>query len=64
MPDQPLAHAPGVERADVRERDVEQDVRRSMAFSDHLVCLQKGTVRLAGPSQSRSLDEVRRAYFG
>ena len=43
---------------------VEQDVRRSMAFSDHLVCLQKGTVRLTGPSQSRSLDEVRRAYFG
>jgi branched-chain amino acid transport system ATP-binding protein len=43
---------------------VEQDVRRSLAFSDHLVCLHKGTVRLAGPSQSRSLDEVRRAYFG
>ena len=43
---------------------VEQDVRRSMAFSDHLVCLHKGTVRLAGPSRSRSLDEVRRAYFG
>ncbi len=43
---------------------VEQDVRRSIAFSDHLVCLHKGTVRLAGSSQSRSLDEVRRAYFG
>jgi branched-chain amino acid transport system ATP-binding protein len=43
---------------------VEQDVRRSMAFSDHLVCLHKGTVRLAGPSAERSLDEVRRAYFG
>ena len=41
---------------------VEQDVARSLAFSDHLVCLQKGTVRLAGAS--RSLDEVRRAYFG
>ena len=43
---------------------VEQDVRRALAFSDHVVCLHKGTVRLAGPSQSRSLDEVRRAYFG
>jgi branched-chain amino acid transport system ATP-binding protein len=43
---------------------VEQDVARSLAFSDHLVCLHKGTVRLAGSSRSRSLDEVRRAYFG
>ena len=43
---------------------VEQDVQRSLAFSDHLVCLHKGTVRLAGASRSRSLDEVRRAYFG
>jgi branched-chain amino acid transport system ATP-binding protein len=43
---------------------VEQDVRRSLAFSDHLICLHKGTVRLAGPSRSQSLDEVRRAYFG
>jgi branched-chain amino acid transport system ATP-binding protein len=43
---------------------VEQDVARALAFSDHLVCLQKGTVRLAGASRSRSLDEVRRAYFG
>jgi len=43
---------------------VEQDVRKSMAFSDHLVCLHKGTVRLAGRSQAQSLDEVRRAYFG
>jgi branched-chain amino acid transport system ATP-binding protein len=43
---------------------VEQDVAKGMAFSDHLVCLHKGTVRLAGPSRTRSLDEVRRAYFG
>jgi len=43
---------------------VEQDVRKSLAFSDHLVCLHKGTVRLAGASRSRTLDEVRRAYFG
>jgi branched-chain amino acid transport system ATP-binding protein len=43
---------------------VEQDVHRSLAFSDHLVCLHKGTVRLAGASARRSLDEVRRAYFG
>jgi branched-chain amino acid transport system ATP-binding protein len=43
---------------------VEQDVQRSLAFSDHLVCLHKGTVRLAGASRSRSLEEVRRAYFG
>jgi len=43
---------------------VEQDVHRSIAFSDHLVCLHKGTVRLAGSSRSQSLDEVRRAYFG
>ncbi|HEX7839981.1 MAG TPA: ABC transporter ATP-binding protein [Kofleriaceae bacterium] len=43
---------------------VEQDVHRSLAFSDHLICLHKGTVRLAGASRQRSLDEVRRAYFG
>jgi branched-chain amino acid transport system ATP-binding protein len=43
---------------------VEQDVRKSMAFSDHLVCLHKGSVRLAGRSQAQSLDDVRRAYFG
>jgi len=43
---------------------VEQDVRRSLAFSDHLVCLHKGTVRLARPSHGSSVDEVRRAYFG
>jgi branched-chain amino acid transport system ATP-binding protein len=43
---------------------VEQDVGKSLAFSDHLVCLHKGTVRLAGASRSRTLDEVRRAYFG
>ena len=43
---------------------VEQDVRRGMAFSDHLVCLQKGAVKLAGRSEVPSLDEVRRAYFG
>ena len=43
---------------------VEQDVRRSLAFSEHMICLHKGTVRLAGPSQASSLDEVRRAYFG
>jgi branched-chain amino acid transport system ATP-binding protein len=43
---------------------VEQDVRRSVAFSDHLICLHKGSVRLAGESRARSLDEVRRAYFG
>ena len=43
---------------------VEQDVSRSLAFSDHLVCLHKGTVRLAGASRSQSLGEVRRAYFG
>jgi branched-chain amino acid transport system ATP-binding protein len=43
---------------------VEQDIRRGLAFSDHLVCLQKGTVKLAGRSDAPSLDEVRRAYFG
>jgi branched-chain amino acid transport system ATP-binding protein len=43
---------------------VEQDVPRGLAFSDHLICLHKGTVRLAGRSRSCSLDEVRRAYFG
>ncbi|HMG24740.1 MAG TPA: ATP-binding cassette domain-containing protein [Kofleriaceae bacterium] len=43
---------------------VEQDVHRSLAFSDHLVCLHKGTVRLSGGSRSHTLDEVRRAYFG
>jgi branched-chain amino acid transport system ATP-binding protein len=43
---------------------VEQDVHRALAFSDRLVCLHKGTVRLSGASRGRSLDEVRRAYFG
>jgi branched-chain amino acid transport system ATP-binding protein len=43
---------------------VEQDVRRSLVFSDHLICLHKGTVRLRGPSRTSSIDEVRRAYFG
>ena len=43
---------------------VEQDVHRALVFSDHLVCLHKGTVRLSGASRGRSLDEVRRAYFG
>ena len=43
---------------------VEQDVRRSLAFSDHVVCLRKGRVCLEGPSATRTLDEVRRAYFG
>ena len=43
---------------------VEQDVTRSIAFSDHLVCLHQGVIRLEGPSASRSLEEVRRAYFG
>jgi branched-chain amino acid transport system ATP-binding protein len=43
---------------------VEQDVARGLGFSDHVVCLHRGTVRLAGPSQARSLEEVRRAYFG
>ena len=43
---------------------VEQDVRRGIAFSDHLVCLQKGAVKLAGRSDATGLEEVRRAYFG
>jgi branched-chain amino acid transport system ATP-binding protein len=43
---------------------VEQSVPQSLAFSDHLICLHKGTVRLAGTSRSQSLDDVRRAYFG
>ena len=43
---------------------VEQDVRKSLAFSDHVVCLHKGSVRLTGRSQAQSLDDVRRAYFG
>jgi branched-chain amino acid transport system ATP-binding protein len=43
---------------------VEQDVSRGLSFSDHLICLHKGTVRLAGLSRSHSLDEVRQAYFG
>ncbi|HKE19968.1 MAG TPA: ABC transporter ATP-binding protein [Kofleriaceae bacterium] len=43
---------------------VEQDVARGLAFSDHVVCLHRGTVRLAGRSPARSLEEVRRAYFG
>ena len=43
---------------------VEQDVARSVGFSDHLICLHKGSVRLAGASAAHSLDAVRAAYFG
>jgi len=43
---------------------VEQDVQRGVASSDHLVCLHKGSVRLAAASRAVTLDEVRRAYFG
>jgi branched-chain amino acid transport system ATP-binding protein len=43
---------------------VEQDVQRGLDFSDHLICLHKGTVRLTAASRTCSLDEVRRAYFG
>jgi branched-chain amino acid transport system ATP-binding protein len=43
---------------------VEQDIRRGVEFSDHLLCLHKGSVRLAGSSRSHSLEDVRRAYFG
>jgi branched-chain amino acid transport system ATP-binding protein len=43
---------------------VEQDVQRGLDFSDHLICLHKGTVRLTAASRACSLDEVRRAYFG
>jgi branched-chain amino acid transport system ATP-binding protein len=43
---------------------VEQEVTRSLSFSDNVVCLHQGVVRLAGRSADRSLDEVRRAYFG
>ena len=43
---------------------VEQDVRRGLAFSDRVVCLHKGRVRLEGPAATCTLDEVRRAYFG
>jgi branched-chain amino acid transport system ATP-binding protein len=43
---------------------VEQDVRRGVEFADHLLCLHKGSVRLAGASRAHSFDEVRRAYFG
>ncbi|HWM84542.1 MAG TPA: ABC transporter ATP-binding protein [Kofleriaceae bacterium] len=43
---------------------VEQDVTRSLAFSDHMICLHRGVVRLEGRSGTRSLEEVRHAYFG
>jgi branched-chain amino acid transport system ATP-binding protein len=43
---------------------VEQDVQLSLAFSDQLICLHKGTVRLAGASRSHTIDDVRQAYFG
>jgi branched-chain amino acid transport system ATP-binding protein len=43
---------------------VEQDVHHSLAFSDQLICLHKGTVRLAGASRSHTIDDVRQAYFG
>ena len=43
---------------------VEQDVTRSLAFSDHMICLHRGAVRLEGRSGTRSLEEVRHAYFG
>jgi branched-chain amino acid transport system ATP-binding protein len=43
---------------------VEQDVARGVAFSDHLICLHKGGIRLAAGSRACTLDDVRQAYFG
>lgn len=43
---------------------VEQDVARSCAVSDHLVCMLKGRVTLAGASEAQSRDRIAAAYFG
>jgi len=43
---------------------VEQDLRRAMEASDHLVCLLEGRVALAAASSELSRDLVVAAYFG
>jgi len=43
---------------------VEQDLRRAMAASDHLVCLLEGRVALAGASSEVTRELVVAAYFG
>jgi branched-chain amino acid transport system ATP-binding protein len=43
---------------------VEQDLHRSMATCDDLVCLLEGRVALAGPVTDLTRDQVVAAYFG
>lgn len=43
---------------------VEQDVARACAVSDHMLCLLKGRVTLAGQSAEASPAQVAAAYFG
>jgi branched-chain amino acid transport system ATP-binding protein len=43
---------------------VEQDLRRAMDASDHLVCLLEGRVALAAASSEVTRDQVVAAYFG
>ena len=43
---------------------VEQNVRRSLAFSDRYYCLQKGRVVLHGTSRDADRGRVAAAYFG
>ena len=52
------------ERAVLRDRLVEQDLRRAMDACDDLVCLLEGRVVLAAPVADVTRDQVVAAYFG
>lgn len=43
---------------------VEQDVARACAVSDHVLCLLKGQVTLAGSAAATSRERIASAYFG
>jgi branched-chain amino acid transport system ATP-binding protein len=43
---------------------VEQDVARACAAANHLLCLRKGQVTLAGAADAVSREQIGAAYFG
>lgn len=42
----------------------EQDLRRTMAFFDRLVCMLEGAITLEGASSDLTHDDITNAYFG
>jgi branched-chain amino acid transport system ATP-binding protein len=43
---------------------VEQDVTRALATAQHFLCIQEGTISLAGAPKEYSRDQISAAYFG